>query len=103
MKRTARINLIIVLALVLAACAPAAAPATTAPVAPTQAPAPAATKAGGADMYGEIYTDDPALEAKAVGTSEGMPDIAKAAIYRAGLPVSDAMRTLALKCFKDKV
>jgi ribose transport system substrate-binding protein len=102
MKRLATINLVVVLMLVLAACgspSPAAPAATQAAPAATAAPA----NTGGLDQYGERYDDNPALEVKAVGTSEGVPDIAKAAIYRAGLPVTDAMRTLALKCFKDKV
>ena len=37
--------------------------------------------------YGENYDADPALLIKALGTTEGVPDIALAAFSRAGLPV----------------
>src|SRR3972149_3648749 len=97
MKRLARINVVVVLMLVLAAC-PSAAPTA----APTAVPA-APTAESGLDQYGERYDADPALLTQALGTSEGVPQIALAAIYRAGLPVDDAMRTLAIKCWKDKV
>src|SRR2546423_562572 len=99
MKRLTIISVVIVVLFVLAACS---APASTA-VPPTQAPAPTqAAASGGADQYGENYNADPALEVKAGGTSEGVPDIAKAAIYRAGQPLTDAQVALALKCFNDK-
>ncbi|HEY4691342.1 MAG TPA: substrate-binding domain-containing protein [Anaerolineae bacterium] len=97
MKRLARINVVVVLMLVLAACTSAAPTA-----APTAVPA-APTAESGLDQYGERYDADPALLTQALGTSEGVPQIALAAIYRAGLPVDDAMRTLAIKCWKDKV
>jgi len=97
MKRLARINVVVVLMLVLAACTSA-----TPTAAPTAVPA-APTAESGLDQYGERYDADPALLTQALGTSEGVPQIALAAIYRAGLPVDDAMRTLAIKCWKDKV
>jgi ABC-type sugar transport system substrate-binding protein len=114
MKRNLTIALLAVLVLALAACAPAAAPApapaatqapaaTEAPAAATEAPA-ATTAAGegeGLDQYGERYDAEAAVLEKAVGTTEGIPDVAKAAFYRAGLPVSEEMQALALKCFRE--
>ncbi|MCC6805261.1 MAG: substrate-binding domain-containing protein [Anaerolineae bacterium] len=55
------------------------------------------------DEYGEIYDADMELIQKALGTTEGVPDIALAAFYRAGLPVSEEMAALALQCWRDKV
>ena len=55
------------------------------------------------DEYGEIYDADPELLMQALGTSEGVPDVALAAFYRAGLPVDEAMAELALQCWRDKV
>lgn len=55
------------------------------------------------DQYGEIYAADMSLVQRALGTTEGVPDIALAAFYRAGLPVSDEMAALALQCWHDKV
>ncbi|MDL1901515.1 substrate-binding domain-containing protein, partial [Anaerolineae bacterium CFX9] len=43
------------------------------------------------------------LVQRALGTTEGVPDIALAAFYRAGLPVSEEMAALALQCWRDKV
>jgi len=97
MKRLVVFNVMIVLVLVLAACGPAE---TEAPAA-TEAPI-ATEDASGLDQYGERYDADPELLTKVAGTAEGFPDIALAAIYRAGLPVDAAMQELALKCFKDK-
>lgn len=54
------------------------------------------------DEYGEIYDADMDLIQKALGTTEGVPDIALAAFYRAGLPVSEEMAALALQCWHDK-
>jgi ribose transport system substrate-binding protein len=51
--------------------------------------------------YGENYDADPALLIKALGTTEGVPDIALAAFTRAGLPLSDAMIAKALECWKN--
>lgn len=114
MKRLVMINVMIVLVLILAACggaAPTEAPAATEPAAPaTEAPeateAPAATEApvaeNGLDQYGERYDADPALLMKVSGVTDGFSDIALAAIYRAGIPLDDATRELALKCFKDR-
>jgi ABC-type sugar transport system substrate-binding protein len=55
------------------------------------------------DEYGEIYDADMELVQRALGTTEGVPDIALAAFYRAGLPVSEEMAALALQCWRDKV
>ncbi|MEZ4668221.1 MAG: substrate-binding domain-containing protein [Anaerolineae bacterium] len=55
------------------------------------------------DMYGEIYDVDPAVLVKAVGTADDVPEIAKAAFYRASLPVDQERMDLAVKCWKDKI
>lgn len=97
MKHLLKINLIVVLAVILTACGGGAAPTT--------APAAGATGPGieGADMYGERYDADPAVLTKAVGTPDGVPQIALAAFYRAGLPVNQAMQDLAVKCYTEKI
>jgi ABC-type sugar transport system substrate-binding protein len=99
MKRVYVINLMIILMLALAACGGGAA---------TQAPAdapPAELGPGieGADQYGERYDADPAVLTKSIGTADGINEIAKAALYRAGLPVDQARMDLAVKCWQDKV
>jgi ABC-type sugar transport system substrate-binding protein len=97
MKRFFVITTMIVLSLVLAACGPAAqAPAT-------EGPADLGPGIEGADEYGERYDADPAVLTKSVGTPDGVPDIAKAALYRAGLPVDQAKMDLAVKCWKEKI
>jgi len=97
MKHLLKINLIVVLVVILTACGGG--------VAPTAAPAAGATGPGidGADKYGERYDADPAVLKKAVGTTDGIPQIAQAAFYRAGLPVSQAMQDLAVKCYTEKI
>lgn len=55
------------------------------------------------DEYGEIYDADMELVQRALGTTEDVPDIALAAFYRAGLPVSEELAALALQCWRDKV
>ena len=104
MKRLLTLNLIVVLTLILSACGGAATP-TAAPVPTPQAPAATAAPAntGGLDQYGERYDADPAVLKKAVGTTEGVPQIALATFYRAGLPVDQARQDLAVKCYKDKI
>src|SRR5262245_20729344 len=108
MKRFLTISLLVVVVALLAACespTPTAAPPTSAP-APTQATAPpqaSGGQEGGVDQYGERYDANPAILTQSVGTTEGVPDIAKAAFYRAGLPVDDAKMALAVKCFKENV
>lgn len=98
MKRFILFNMMIVLALVLAACGGGA------PKAPaTNAPAALGPGIEGADQYGERYDADPAVLTKSVGTPEGVPQIALAAFYRAGLPVDQATQDLAVKCWKDKI
>lgn len=118
MKRLLFVHMVIVLVLVLTACG-GAAPATEPPAAPaTEAPAmteePAATEAPateaipqtgeeGMDQYGERYDADPTVLTQSIGTSEGVPNIALAAMYRAGLPVDEARQQLAIKCWREKV
>jgi hypothetical protein len=105
--------------LILAACGGAAAteppalteaPATEAPM--TEAPAatePAMTEVipqtgiEGLDQYGERYDADSAVLTQSIGTTEGVPEIALAAMYRAGLPVDEARQELAIKCWREKV
>jgi ABC-type sugar transport system substrate-binding protein len=55
------------------------------------------------DEFGEIYEADPAVLMQALGTTEDVPEVALAAFYRAGLPVSEEMAELALQCWRDKV
>jgi ABC-type sugar transport system substrate-binding protein len=55
------------------------------------------------DEFGEIYDADPEVLLKALGTTEGVPDIALAALYRAGLPLDEETIALALQCWRDKV
>lgn len=56
-----------------------------------------------ADEFGEIYEADADLLQMALGTTEEVPEVALAAFYRAGLPVSEEMAELALQCWRDKV
>lgn len=100
MKHLLTLNLIMVLALVLTACggsAPTEAPAAT------DAPAVSNPGIDGANEFGERYDADPAVLTKAVGTTEGVPEVALAAFYRAGLPVDQAKQDLAMKCYKEKI
>ncbi len=94
MKRLFMITTVIVLLLVATASSVLigrAAPASQDADAPTP------------DEYGEIYDVDPEVLTKAVGTTEGVPEIALAAFYRASLPVDEAHMELAVKCWKDKI
>ena len=97
MKHLLKINLIVVLMIILTACGGGAAPAAT------EAPAVSNPGIEGADKYGERYDADPAVLTKAVGTTEGIPQIALAAFYRGGLPVDQARQDLAVKCYKEKI
>jgi ABC-type sugar transport system substrate-binding protein len=54
------------------------------------------------DEFGEIYEADEAVLMQALGTTEDVPEVALAAFYRAGLPVSEEMAELALQCWRDK-
>src|SRR6185503_9176162 len=96
MKRLFAINMTIVLVLALAACG---SPATEAPA--TSAAANPGIE--GADQYGERYDADPAVLTQSIGTTEGVPQIALAAIYRGGLPGDEARQALAVKCWKEKI
>lgn len=102
MKRLLTFNLIVVMVMILSACGSASKPAATSAPAATQAPA---SNSGitGLDQYGERYDADPAVLKKAVGTADGVPQIALAAFYRAGLPVDQKMQDLAVKCYTDKI
>lgn len=53
--------------------------------------------------YGEQYDADPALLIKALGTDEDVPPVALAAIYRAGLPVDEALLEKALECWREAI
>jgi len=96
MKRLFVIDIMIILA--LAACGGGA---TEAPA--TDAPAALGPGIEGADQYSERYDADPAELTKSIGTTEGVPQIALAAVYRAGLPVDQEMQDLAVKCWKEKI
>lgn len=101
MKHLLKINLIVVLTLILVACGGgASAPATDAPA--TDASAANTSGIEGANEFGERYDADPAVLTKAVGTTDGIPEVALAAFYRAGLPVSEEMQALAMKCYTEK-
>jgi ABC-type sugar transport system substrate-binding protein len=99
MKRLFMINVMIVLALALSACGGGVpeVPATDAPAADL------GPGIDGADQYGERYDADPAVLTKSVGTPDGIPQIAMAAFYRAGLPVDQARMDLAVKCWQEKI
>jgi ABC-type sugar transport system substrate-binding protein len=96
MKHLLKINLIVVLAVILTACGGGAAP-TAAPAADL------GPGIDGANEFGERYDADPAVLTKAVGTPDGIPEVALAAFYRAGLPVSQKMQDLAVKCYTEKI
>lgn len=96
MKRFVVLNVMIVLALILTACGGVAATATE---------SSGTTNPGieGADQYGERYDADPDVLTQSIGTAEGVPQIALAAMYRAGLPVDEARQELAIKCWREKI
>jgi ribose transport system substrate-binding protein len=91
MKRLFMITIVTVLLLI--------ATASTYAAPPRQEATPAATP----DQYGEQYDVDPAVLVKAVGTADGVPDIALAAFHRAALPVDQARMDLAVQCWRDKI
>jgi ABC-type sugar transport system substrate-binding protein len=107
--------MIVVLALFVAACnsaAPEPAPAVeeepaaeeaAAEVEEPAAEAEAMAEDSADDNFGEMFEAAPAVLMKALGTTEGVPDVALATFYRAGLPVDEAMAELALQCWRDKV
>lgn len=55
------------------------------------------------DEYGERYDVSSEVLVQALGTDEGVPDVALAAFYRAALPVDEAMAKKALECWREKV
>lgn len=87
MKRWAQITITVALLVLLAVFSAASAQETM--------PEP--------DEFGEIYEADEELLLRALGTTEGIPDIALAAFYRAGLPVDEAMVEKALECWREAV
>src|SRR5579859_4278303 len=95
MKRSFALISVLVLMLVLASFG------SKATGSPNQATMAATSGAGGLDQYGERYDADPAVLKKSVGTTDGVPKIALAALYRAGLPVDQATMDLAVKCWKE--
>ncbi len=101
MKHLLKLNFIVALTLVLAACGGGAAP-TAAPAA-TEAPAVSNPGIDGANEFGERYDAKPEVLTQAVGTTDGVPEVALAAFYRAGLPVSQQMQDLAVKCYNEKI
>ena len=101
MKHLLNLNIIVILALFLTACGAVAAP-TQEPAA-TDAPAVSNPGIEGANEFGERYDADPDVLTKAVGTTEGVPEVALAAFYRAGLPVDEAKQDLAMKCYREKI
>jgi ABC-type sugar transport system substrate-binding protein len=98
-----------VVALVAAACGDD--DATTTTQAPGTTQAPTTTAGGGEDTttteapmeglesFGESTDADEALVLKALGTTEGVPDIVLASIARAGQDLDDATIAKALECF----
>jgi ribose transport system substrate-binding protein len=96
-----------VFALVLAACGAPAAPAgddTAAPAEEAPADEEAAPADDGLDEYGERYDADPAVLMKTMGVSDAgsVDPVVAAAMYRAGLPVDEAMAAKALECWREK-
>lgn len=91
--------LIGVFAMVLAACG--GQPAATAQPA---APATAASGDEPSEPAGEIFDADPAVLMKTMGVSDGsqLDPVVQAAMYRAGLPVSEEMAAKALECWREK-
>lgn len=98
MKHLLKINLLVVLTMILAACGGGTAAPATEPPAAELGPG-----IDGANEFGERYDAKADILTQAVGTTEGVPEVALAAFYRAGLPVSQEMQDLAVKCWKDKI
>ncbi|QYK50509.1 MAG: substrate-binding domain-containing protein [Anaerolineales bacterium] len=96
--------LIAMLAMVLAACgggaSATAAPATSAPS--TDGGDEPTGEAGGSE---EVFDADPEVLMKTMGVSDAsqVNEVVLAAMYRAGLPVSDEMAAKALECWREKV
>lgn len=110
------LTLIAVLAVVMVACTgdvtessttAAAEPTTTAAAEPTTTVGgETSTTAGGEDplaAYGETTAADPALVEKAMGTTEGVPDIVLAAVARANQDLDDETIAKAIECYTNAV
>ncbi len=110
------LTLIAVLAVVMVACTgdvtessttAAAEPTTTAAAEPTTTVGgETSTTAGGEDplaAYGETTAADPALVEKAMGTTEGVPDIVLAAVARANQDLDDDTIAKAIECYTNAV
>jgi ABC-type sugar transport system substrate-binding protein len=54
------------------------------------------------DEFGERYDVSSEVLIQALGTDEGVPDVAKAAFYRASQPVDEETAALALQCWQEK-
>lgn len=54
------------------------------------------------DEFGERYDVDPEVLIWALGTDEGVPDVALAAFYRAVQPVDEATAEKALECWREQ-
>jgi ribose transport system substrate-binding protein len=103
MRRLRIIGVLMVIALVAAACGDddTGATTTTAPGATTtQAGETTTTQPGGPlSEYGESTDADPALVMRALGTTDGVPDIVLAAIARAEQDLDEATIAKALECW----
>jgi ABC-type sugar transport system substrate-binding protein len=98
-----------VFALVLAACGGAApAPAAEEEAAPSDSGEPAEEEGApaddGLDEFGERYDASPDVLMKTMGVSDAsaVDPVVAAAMYRAGLPVSEEMAAKALECWRAK-
>lgn len=95
--------LIGIFAMVLAACGGQPA-ATTAPEAEAPAEETGGEEAAAPTGSEEHFDADPAVLMKTMGVTDPsqVNDVVLAAMYRAGLPVSDEMAQLALQCWREK-
>jgi ribose transport system substrate-binding protein len=85
---------VLAVCLLAAAGATAAAHSSSAPASSSKAPAPS---------FGEHYTPSATIMRRAMGTTQNVPPVFLAALYRAQQPLSAATVKLALKCWKDNV
>ena len=61
------------------------------------------TSSAKAPSFGEQYTPSNAVMMRTMGTTRHVPDVFKAALYRAEQPLSAAKQALALRCWKQNV